>query len=104
MRVIGLEIDIANNIKTVELLKVELLQKVTDLFGDISAETDSETLTNLTEDTACLLNVAYVLAFRLGVDFDDINDVMKQKLKSEIDSEHFIERRYGDLSKLLKSL
>ena len=44
MRVIGLEIDIANNIKTVELLKVELLQKVTDLFGDISAETDCETL------------------------------------------------------------
>ena len=43
MRVIGLEIDIANNIKTVELLKVELLQKVTDLFGDISAETDCET-------------------------------------------------------------
>lgn len=25
--------------------------------------------------------------------FDDINDVMKQKLKSEIDSEHFIERQ-----------
>ena len=60
MRVIGLEIDIANNIKTVELLKVELLQKVTDLFGDISAETDCETLTNLTEDTACLLNLSLI--------------------------------------------
>ena len=33
-----MEIDIANNIKAVELLKVEILQNVTDLFGDLSAE------------------------------------------------------------------
>ena len=96
-------INIANNIKTVELLKVELMQKVTDLFGDISAETDSETLTRLTEDTAALINVACLLAARLGVDYDSIGDFMKAELKREIDSDHLIERRYGDLSRLYKS-
>lgn len=99
-----MEINIANNIKTVELLKVELLQKVTDLFGDITAETDCETMTRLTDDTAALLSVVYVLASRLGVDFDSINDAMKLKLKTEIENNHFIERRYGDLSRLFSEL
>lgn len=99
-----MEINIANNIKTVELLKVELLQKVTDLCGDIAAETDSETLSRLTDDAANLISVAYVLAFRLGVDFDSIRDAMKLRLKNEIDSGHFIERRYGDLSELYDKL
>lgn len=104
MRVIDLEIDIANNIKTVELLKVELLQKVTDLFGDISAETDCETLSRLTDDTASLLNIVYILGMRLGIDFDSLNDTMKQKLKIEIENNHLIERRYGDLSQLFREL
>ncbi len=99
-----MEINIANNIKTVELLKVELLQKVTDLCGDIAAEIDSETLSRLTDDAANLISVAYVLAFRLGVDFDSIRDAMKLRLKDEIENGHFIERRYGDLSALYHKL
>lgn len=99
-----MEIDIASNIKTVELLKVELLQKVTDLFGDISAESDSETLSRLTADTANLLNITYVLASRLGVNFDDINEVMQSQLNTEIKDKHFIEKKYGDLSILKKDL
>ncbi len=98
-----MEINIANNIKTVELLKVELLQKVTDLFGDISAETDSETLTRLTGDTAALINVACLLAARLGVDYESVADCMKAELRREIDAGHLIERRYGDLSRLYNS-
>ena len=52
---IDLEIDIANNIKTIELLKVELMQKITDLFGDITAEADCETLARLTGDLSELM-------------------------------------------------
>lgn len=98
-----MEINIANNVKTVELLKVELLQKVTDLFGDISAETDSGSLERLTGDTAALISVACLLAARLGVDYESIGERMKIALKSEIDAGHLIERRYGDLSRLYKS-
>ncbi len=101
MRVINLEINIANNIKTVELLKVELLQKVTDLFGDISAETDSETAARLADDAAALINIAFVMAARLGIDYESVGFAMGRKLKQEIDRGHFIERRYGDLSALL---
>ena len=99
-----MKIDIANNIKTVELLKVELMQKLTDLFGDIAAETDFESLNRLTDDAAGIINIAYILAMRLGVDLDDLNSAMKQKLIYEIRNNHYIERRYGDLSELYKKL
>lgn len=99
-----MKIDIANNIKTVELLKVELLQKVTDFFGDISAEPDCETMLHLTEDVANLINIAYVMALRLGLEFDDINEMMIKQLSAEIENNHLIEKRYGDLSSLKKAL
>ena len=99
-----MEIDIANNIKAVELLKVEILQNVTDLFGDISAEADKETREDLTEDTARLITKIYLLCSRLGLDYDDITDDMKAMLKEGIGSGHILERRFGDLSALLGCL
>ncbi|MCI5892554.1 MAG: MazG-like family protein [Clostridiales bacterium] len=99
-----MKIDIANNIKTVELLKVELLQKITDFYGDISAEPDCETMSHLTEDAASLINIAYIMSLRLGLEFDDINEMMIKQLNTEIENDHLIEKRYGDLSKLKKSL
>lgn len=96
-----MKIDIANNIKAVELLKVEILQNVTDLFGDISAEADSETNRRISCDAARLICQTYLLADRLGVDFDDINDDMIKMLHGGIEDKHILERRFGGLSKLL---
>lgn len=101
---IDLKIDIANNIKTVELLKVELMQKLTDFCGDIAAEPDCETLTNLTADAAGLINIAYITAMRLGVEAQDINEMMLKQLDAEIKNNHLIEKRYGDLSELRRAL
>jgi len=102
--VIFLKIDIANNIKTVELLKVELMQKLTDFCGDIAAEPDCETLTNLTCDAAGLINIAYVTAMRLGIEIEDINEMMIKQLDAEIKNNHLIEKRYGDLSRLREAI
>ena len=99
-----MEIDIANNIKAVELLKVEIMQKLTDLMGDIAAEPDNETLTNLTEDSANLIALVYILAFRLGLDYDDINSMISAALRRGIADNHILEKRYGDLSRLLENI
>lgn len=96
-----MEIDIANNIKAVELLKVEILQNVTDLFGDISAEADSETRERIARDAARLIGQTYLLCSRLGVEFDDIGDVLSSMLRREIKQRHILERRFGDLHTLL---
>lgn len=99
-----MEINIAENIKTVELLKVEILQKVTDLFGDISAEADGETYARIADDAANLINLIYIIASRLGVSYEDIEDRIREKLAEGVREQHIIERKFGDLSKLLAVL
>lgn len=99
-----MKIDIANNIKTVELLKIELMQKVTDFFGDIASEPNFETNRRLTDDAASLISIAYLLSMRLGIEFEDINDAMIKQLSYEIEKNHIIEKRYGDLSCLKTGL
>ncbi|MEG1442450.1 MAG: MazG-like family protein [Oscillospiraceae bacterium] len=94
-------IDIANNIRAVELLKLEILQKVTDLFGDISPGADNETFSRISQDSAALISLTYLLSSRLGVKFDDINEEMKKSLLIGIKDNHILERKYGDLSELL---
>ncbi len=99
-----MKVDIANNIKAVELLKVEILQNVTDLFGDISAEADSETGKRISCDAARLICQTYLLADRLGIDFTSINNDMTAMLHSGIEDRHILERRFGSLSKLLECI
>ncbi len=96
-----MEIDVANNIKAVELLKVEVLQNVTELFGDIVAEADSETRDRIAEDAARLIAQTFLLSRRLGVEFNEIENEMCSMLREGITSEHILERRFGDLSALL---
>lgn len=99
-----MKIDIANNIKAVELLKVEVLQNVTDMFGDISSEADSETRERILTDAARLICQTYLLAGRLGAGYDEIKNRMIAMLHGEIKNNHLLERRFGDLSKLLESV
>lgn len=99
-----MQIDIANNIKAVELLKIEVLQNVTDLFGDISAEADSETRERIARDAARLISQTYLLCSRLGVGFYEIEDEMKAMLREDAAQRHMLERRFGDLSALLSCL
>lgn len=99
-----MEINIAENIKTVEILKVEILQKITDLFGDIAAEADGETYARIADDAANLINLVYIIASRLGVSYEDIEDRIRLKLADGVQQQHIIERKFGDLSKLLTVL
>lgn len=99
-----MEIDIANNIKAVELLKVELLRGITDLFGDISAEADGETEIRLAGDAADIIAMTHLLCRRLGIDNSLVSALMCKKLEAEIEEGHILERRFGDLSSLLREI
>ncbi len=99
-----MEIDVANNIKAVELLKVELMQAITDLFGDISAEVDSENHIRLANDSASIMIITKLLCKRLGIADEAVNAAMCRKLKGGIDDNHPLEKRFGDLSRLLSEI
>lgn len=96
-----MEIDVANNIKAVELLKVELLENVTNLYGEIAAEASPETYINLASHAADIIIITKILCRRLGVDLETINAETRKKLVREIENGHLLERRFGDLSSIL---
>lgn len=97
-------IDIANNIKAVEMMKVELLQDITNLFADISADADNDSAHNLARDAAEIINITFLLCGRLGISYEDVKSQMKELLKSGIEQERFLEKRFGDFSDLLKKI
>ncbi len=99
-----MEIDIANNIKAVELLKVELLEKLTNLYGDIAAEADSESDTRIARDAADIIIMVRLLCRRLGIDYTTVNSEIEARLQTEAEEGHILERRFGDLSALLSEI
>lgn len=98
------DIRIANNIKTVEKLKCELLRSVSELFCDINTEADCETDLRIADDAADLINITYILCRRLGVEFDTVTECMKAKLEKAVEERSEIERNFGDMSKLHERL
>lgn len=98
------DIKIANNIKTVEMLKVELLKCLSAMYEDINAEADSETCRRLADDAANIINLTFVLGRRLGVEYDDVLRCMRAKLDRSIEEQHPIEKNYGDMSALRERL
>ncbi len=99
-----MEIDVANNIRSVELLKVELLDSIASFYGEIAAEACDETPMNIADSAAKIIVITKVLCRRLGVDFELINAAMCEKLKCEIANGHITERRFGDLSAVLREM
>lgn len=99
-----MEIDVANNIKAVELLKVELLQKLTNLYGNLSAEADSESNTRIAADAADIMIVLRILCRRLGIDYETVSMLMQKRLEDEIRNGHLLEHRFGDLSIILSEI
>ena len=99
-----MDIDVANNIKAVELLKVELLENIANLYGEIAAEPSCDTSANLASHAADIIIITKILCRRLGVDAELINNEMRNKLICEIQNEHILERRFGDLSLILSEI
>ncbi len=98
------DIKIASNIKTVEMLKCQLLKSVSELFCDINSEADSDTCLRLADDGADIINLTYVLCKRLGVEYDEVMRCMKAKLDRGIEEQHPIEKNFRDMSELRERL
>lgn len=48
--------------------------------------------------------MTFVLARRLGIDYDEVFDCMRTKLEKGIEKNHPIEKHFGDMSELKKRL
>ena len=93
-------IDIAGNIRAVELMKVELLRKLTDLFSHIYTEPDSVSGDNIANDCASLIALSAMLGKRLGVSYEDTYSELLKLLKSK----DGLNPVFGDKNELLEKL
>lgn len=98
------EIDITRNIKMINWLKCELLTDIAGLFKQLVNGVKDDALDALAETISNLIIVCYLLAKRLGINFQTIDLKMENKLKLGIIEGHELEKWYGDLSELSKHL
>lgn len=90
------DIDIARNIKTIEWLKTELLTSVADLFRGMREAQEDVVLDRL----ASVTTAAYALGRRLGVEYDRMDELVRQKARANIERAQEFEEWYGDFSAL----
>lgn len=95
------DMDIIKNLRTIEWLKSELLTSLANLYellakGEENLKEDAEDL------TSNIILLSYLLGKRLGLNYEDINSSLQDKIKLNLIEEHKIEKWYGDLSELLE--
>ena len=98
------DIEIAGNIKNIELLKIELMQNITGLFENIISDSDSNINKRISKSCANIINLTYILAKRLGVSYEEVQKSITDGLKTGIRNGNRIEEKYNDLSELLDKI
>lgn len=91
--------DITKNIKIIEWMKNEILMSVSELFNllfkGVKSADDS-----IQDILANIIMITYLLAKRLGINFNEIDYKIKEKTSLGIKEDHSIEKWYGDLTNL----
>lgn len=90
------DIDIAKNFKVIEWLKSELLSHVSVLYKAMIQTGEDMVL----ESLANIIVSAYLLGKRMGIGFAHIDSKVEAKVKANMDSQHELEKWYGDFSSL----
>jgi hypothetical protein len=90
------DVDIAKNIRMIEWLKTELLENVSGLFRGFLKGNEAVLLDFLSN----IVVFSYILARRLGIDFQELDRSVVQKVERSIELGHEVEEWYGDLSGL----
>lgn len=92
--------NITRNLKTIELLKTEVLDGISSLFKAMIPNHEKKIINSLVR----LIISAYTLGRRLGVSYDHLEQELNSQIQDLIDEEHEVETWFGDLSRLKKHL
>ncbi len=98
------ELDITRNIRMINWLKSELLTDIAALFKELVNGVKDDATEMLAEILSNLIIVCYLLARRLGINYQTIDFKIENKLKLGIIEGHDLEKWYGDLSQLSKHM
>lgn len=90
-------INVASNAKMIEVIKSEFISEAADVLRASLCPKGRESLVDTLGATVLL---AYVLAKRCGIAFEEIDADIAQKAANGIKQGHKLEIHYSDLSKL----
>lgn len=93
--------DIIRNLRTIEWLKSEVLTSIANLY-ELLAKGEDNVKEDLEDLISNIILLSYLLGIRLGLDYEDINSNLEDKIKLNLIEGHKIEKWYGDLSRLLE--
>jgi len=96
----GKEMDVARRAKMIEWLKTEMLDETARLFRGLWEGRHASILDSL----ASLIVSSYLMARRLGINFRELDDAVREKLDRHKRENHQLEEWYGDLSSLERHL
>ncbi len=95
------DMDIIKNLRTIEWLKSEILTSVANLY-ELLARGEDNIKEDIEDITSNIILLSYLLGKRLGLNYEDINSNLIDKIKLNLIEDHKIEKWYGDLSELLE--
>lgn len=96
----NLKTNITRGLKTIELLKCELVDGISSLFKAMIPNQEKKIINALVR----IIISVYLLARRLGISFDRIDQEMNEEIQELIDDQHEVEEWFGDLSSLQKHI
>ncbi len=91
--------NVASNAKIIEVLKAEFIGEASDV---IRAALSPNGRAELLDTLGASILLAYLLARRCGVSFDELDAEVLKKIEEGIKEKHVLESNYGDLSLLKK--
>ena len=94
------ESDLLRKLRLIEILKADVVMNVGFLFQGIARNAQA----GISEGIAGIIVSCYILAKRLGVDFAEVDESIKNKINQNINLETDAEKWFGDYSQLKRHL
>ena len=94
------ESDILRKMRLIEWLKAELITQVGLVYQAMAKNKERA----ISEGLAGIILACYILAKRLGINFDSLDQDVLKKVEQNIKSEHEVEKWFGDFSEYQKYL
>lgn len=88
------ESDILRKMRLIEWLKAELITQVGFVYQAMAKNKERA----ISEGLAGIVLACYILAKRLGISFDSLDQDVLKKVEQNIKSEHEVEKWFGDFS------
>ena len=94
--------NIANNLKSIEGIKSDILGEVADLYRKLSDYDELSDYANVESSVATIIAMDYILARHLGIAHSTIDARICELLAMAEENSHPLEVEFYDMSELLK--